>query len=726
MNKFNSEFDGSTLLYNPKYISNNREFQKENKLLSTKNKLVNNGVVKGQDLEVGDYEPLDTRKDRDDPYLSYLNHTGNLIKSSRVSQVIRYIDINSKFRNTEPYLSVEQEVFLDDNPITFTNGSKTLTFSYENHNLSIGDRIVINGVETNFIKLRTKIDGVNTFEFVENSQYLIINYQHNISSLYNDTYIKVSIDGISSDTVNGLIGNIHINSINKTHIVYLTKPKEDLVGAQEFDENRFFIKLPKKFVGTFTLPTYNFRIKFNSIYGIPLNLINANYPISYDNFLGFHIITNTTQNSFSISVFKNSIISTSTATGGGTNISIGKINKIIDGFPNANNYTISLPFTINNITSIRMVSSEFPGKVRSITSNNNKIYWQNLEDGDKVFEISIPSGNYDIPGLTSELEYQFSLIDRENVIGSYDTKHNFSVDINEYTNSVSFKAFKKAIISEPILSVIPDISLEPSNDGFDAGTEFEIIINHPNHQLFEGEEIIITNAIGHLGISESVLNSTHIIREVIDENTYKIKLPQLNLSTDRYDTSGGDTVEILVPSLFRLRFDFSDTLGNILGFRNVGESYAITPYAIENKNTNAYENDITLDELGNEIEITNNFIKLKGDDYILVRLRNIENISSLGKIKDIFGKIQLSDSYENSTVFNSFIDCKKIFEVPINKLNELHFEFYTPDGDFVDFAGLEHSFTLEFTYIVETPKGTGVQDNTSRNINQDERPLDSY
>lgn len=725
MRNINTNANSSEILFDPKYVNLDLDDYDNQKEVIESSDITKDGVVIGKDKDVGNYKPIDDRKDRYDPYLGYLHKTGNLENFSNVTQVIKYIDINSAFRSKTPYLSVDEEVFLDDNPITFTNESNTLIFSYPEHNLKIGDRIVINGVDTNHIKLRTMVNSVNTIEFTENSEYVAIRHEHKISSSYSDTYIKVAIDSVRSDTVNGLIGNIHINSINKTHIVYLTKPREELVDEIAFDPLKFYIKLPKKFSGSFSPAIYNFRIKYNSINGIPINMINANYPITANNLKGFHIVTDTTTDSFSISVFKKTLLSTKTITNGGDNISVGRINRIVDGYPESNNYTIPLPSTINNITTIRMISSEFPNSSKVFTSSNNKIYWQNIEDGDTVHSISITPGNYNSSSLITELEDRFVEVERDNLSESYEKNHLFDVTIDENTDRVVFKSYKKAFLTRPIIAVIPNIPTNPGLDGFSFFVNFELTINHPSHSVSIGDEITINGAIGHLGIPSQVLNNTHKVTEIVDDNTYKIILPKLNVSDERIDTSGGNIIEFTVPSIFRMRFDFDDTCGDLLGFRDVGESFAITPYATVNTNYDPYENDITTDELGNSIGLTNNFLKLTGFDYILMSIRNIPNISSLGKIKNVFGKVQLSGN-AGETVYNSFIDCKKIFNHPITKLNELHFEFFTPDGDIVDFSGLDHSFTLEITHLVEVPKGTGISDNTSRYIEQSSRPLDTY
>ena len=64
------------------------------------------------------------------------------------------------------------------------------------------------------------------------------------------------------------------------------------------------------------------------------------------------------------------------------------------------------------------------------------------------------------------------------------------------------------------------------------------------------------------------------------------------------------------------QFNYSDSLGEILGFRNVGETNSITSFATTITNNIAYENDYFKDSVGNEIyfdsatkEVDNNVVQ---------------------------------------------------------------------------------------------------------------------
>ena len=93
---------------------------------------------------------------------------------------------------------------------------------------------------------------------------------------------------------------------------------------------------------------------------------------------------------------------------GGENVIIGKVLNTIEGYPDANNYTISLKKTFTDVISLTLVSSEFPYVQYNVTKNNNKLYWKFLEDGDYIYSTTILEGNYYIDSLVSILKSQMN------------------------------------------------------------------------------------------------------------------------------------------------------------------------------------------------------------------------------------------------------------------------------------------------------------------------------
>ena len=241
-----------------------------------------------------------------------------------------------------------------------------------------------------------------------------------------------------------------------------------------------------------------------------------------------------------------------------------------------------------------------------------------------------------------------------------------------------------------------------------------------------GDNILIENAISTNTIPSTVLNASHIIETIQDENNYIIKLPLFNDSKSTDNTGGGTAINILIPIKFRLFFDRKDSLGNLLGFRHVGDSNAITPFGYIVANNIAYENDYFQDSVGNitatgsEATVQNNVISLSGDNYIIMTcniFKDNESLSS-GKIQTIFAKILLSDSPGN-ILFNQHIQLAEYLSNPINNLSVLEFKFFSPDGELYNFNGMDHSFTLEFYEDILTTNSQNISTKTGipQNIN---------
>ena len=693
-----------------------------------------NGVIGSRTKKdkTQNYTPIDNRKDRYDPYIGHLQKYGLTEEENRNKRKVTYLNINSKDRDRDPSIISEESVTLDTNPISFTNGSKTIFVTHIGHTFSKNDRITLTGITTKRVTLRTIIGSSDSptyaLDFINSSEYMTLrmkNVGHGIPSTYTGTSIKITISGIKGDAESTYINNIPINTLNKTHTVHLVKPTETDVPAESYDGEKLYIKLPKAFVGNYTREKYNFYVKLSAIAGVPLGYLNARYPIDIDHFQGFFNIENVTSNGYYININKEAIVSGGgTVTSGGSNIEVARIEKIITGYTDPNKYKYVLPHIFNEIVSITLVSSEFPNSKKVIRdygdSRNNRLHWQNLDDGDHVYYIDIEPGNYTPEDLIVEIQSKFydttrlSFSGNTSVSSSYTNSHYVQMTMNMNTNVTTFKSYKEAILTKPITNINPDIQEKTALDNFSDDVQFEITITHSNHGLSSGDKILIAGAISHMGIPTNILNKEHTILKVNDDNEYVIKLDKFNLSTaSRIRTNGGVSVYVYAPDTFRLRLDQTDSIAGILGFRNVGEDIAITPYNSTITNKDAYELDNTFNQLGESMTITNNSINLSGDDYILMVVKQISTMVSNGAIKNAFAKIQLTDSPGN-ILYNTFVSAPKIYIEPLPELHELDFEFYSPDGSLYDFSGLDHSFTLELTTLIEMPSGTNISSRTGR------------
>lgn len=182
--------------------------------------------------------------------------------------------------------------------------------------------------------------------------------------------------------------------------------------------------------------------------------------------------------------------------------------------------------------------------------------------------------------------------------------------------------------------------------------------------------------------------------------------------TTRNSTLKGGIFYLYTPNVFRLLFDKSDTLGTLLGFANVGETYAVTKYAKEITNKDPYQPDISPIQ---SIDTTSpgNAIILSGNNYILMVCQEMPVIETIGSIKNAFAKILLV-GIPGKTSINTFVSTPKIFYEPIQELSQLTLAFYSANGNLYDFNGLDHSFTLEITTLDELPFDTHVNTHTGK------------
>jgi hypothetical protein len=537
-------------------------------------------------------------------------------------------------------------------------------------------------------------------------------FKHGLPPEFKNRSVQVDIEGIKGDKTSSL-GNIPINLINGTHHIHTSLPKQEYVEHDDFfdyDPSYFFIILSKTLTESYKLDSYNFKITIRSIGGIPLNYINANYPINHNHLQGYHIIKNATKHGY---CFELSIAAVQKAKGGGSNVIVSKVLEVESGYPNPNNYIIDLQHTFSNVLFTRMVSSEFPNSERIIKDYppervNNKIYWNNIDDGDHLYSINVPSGNYGPKKLAKIMELMFNQVLRISNSDGINPKHYILTDINKHTEEVIFRAYKQFSLTKPFIAVTPEIVGNPDLD-IDEHPEYTITIRNRSHGISSvGAIILISGSIDFWGIPADIINGEHTVTKIIDNDTYQIKLPRVNLGTRRVDTKGGANVNISVPDMIRLRFDQPDTMGSVLGFRNPGDPNSITPFRTIISNMDPYEFEL------NHNNQTS--LNLTGDNYVLMVANPLVTLNSVTPTKAAFAKIQLVfEEVPRKILYNTFVPTTQLYEDQIRELSELEIKFYTPDGYLYDFNGLDHSFTIEIITVYDIPEGTGINPNTGQN-----------
>lgn len=700
-------------------------------------------VQKNNDLE----KTCETNE-RYDMYKSYLEKHGlDKYCESKNKYTLHYLNVDSSLRNKIPRNIKNETEYLPFNPILLQFGTNTVYIKHKNHNYQIGDKIALSGIKKITDKLNVygtiKKDIISSslwtttnvsdyiFELYHNSEYMKIKNTHYLNIYYtglipqeyylnypiNDLYVTIS--GFTGNGTNLLyFDNIPINIINTTHNIILKDPVTGYITR-----NAFYIKLPyvyKSPTGVFVPPanTFQILITYEYIGGLPIYLLNADYPLDKTRSQGFYVIDSVDQNGYYIKTIKESLgpydETYSNKTDiyvGGDLINVASIKDTIVGDSYPNSYTVLIEPSYRNVALIRMISSEFPDYGKTITNDNNKLYWQNYIDGEHVYSVSLPTGNYGVADIVNSLQLLIYDTPRINhsVNASYTFHHYIRILVDSVTDIVEFRAYKESLVPYAITGIDPPISSLGSTV-----QNVILTIYHPNHNLSVGDLLLINGAIDTSGIPASILNAQFTVNTVIDQNYYTIKLPYFNILSSQNNTSGGINIKIYTTDIFKLRFDFSDTVGSIFGFRDVGEFGSITKFGTIIKNTDPYYNEPLYDQNGLEKIITNDRISLSAKNYILVTCNDIEVMKSNGPIKNIFTKILLTN--KTGYIYNSYVNTNKIFPILITEISEMKFNFYDLNGNLYDFNNLDHSFTLEIMTLDNDVKETGINTLTGQGV----------
>ena len=642
---------------------------------------------------------------------------------------VSLVNIDSSFRNKSPKNIYKSTVnYLPSNPLTFTQNSPIITINYPNHKFSVNDRIIIQNVTG----LNYVLSG-NIFLF-QNFSYCFVhvpnnNITPNYTTLLNKIQIEISI--VNSSTMENILyyDNIPINAligifdINLPSVVnQTTEISSDILNSlgvtsiSDLDKNYILIQLPFPYysIDRKSYEIIDFlKIQFYNINGIPINGINSDYPINYQRLQGFQTVTKVIDNNtFNIKTNYNAL---TTGTGGGSKIQIMYISSTEDGFPEANTYNVRFKKNFNNVVRIELVSTEFPFidyLVKSSGPNkNNIIYWQQIEDGDTVYSTSIPEGNYDGTNLLNVLSQNMNKVPRIISTNEVPKYNNFNINYNSYTQEIKFNGFE--------ITNLPN-SLKIDIITVNSIRYFRLTINHPKNLINVNDTITISNANAIGIIPATSINTTFTVYQINKTaNSYSVLLgtiAQLSPSSDLGTTlidSGGGTTTVQTKSLFRLLFNYSNTIGNVLGFKNTGQTNAITPYNNVISNFGYYTLDTNLNTVGN---VTTNhlLLNLTGvNNYYLLYINDYELVYNNSSELPSFAKILLSGS-PGDVLYNTFINYPLEFDFPISTLNEIKIKITYGDGTLPDFRNIDHSFTLKITEFVNYPKNTGIN---SKNTN---------
>lgn len=630
------------------------------------------------------------------------------------------LNIDSSYRNLYPkniYKSDGKSLPL--NPLSFKENSNIITVNYPNHGLNNGDRIIVQNVNGIDKIVSNSFYLLNKFKYmliIFDDNYINVNYKNYVDSLY------VNIELYGDKSIDNLINNIPLNSLLgvKKALIHNDIPSLDIKDIKlDSIINKYFtftddllnkkllyIELPLEYINQkddYIEISQVFKISYLHISGIPLGYLNANYPINNYNYQSHHEVYNVINNdTFEI---ETKTLAYSDISGGGSKVQIMKIINSITGFPNANSYTITLKKSFNNVQKIELVSTEFPYIDLIVRENvNDKLYWKNLSDGPYEYYITIDEGTYTTTTLLEKLVTKLNSTLRITSTPVNKIYNFFDVQFETNTQTIQFTSYEQSRLPNSF-----SIRLETINNF----VYYILTINHKNN--FVSPEDIITissatdttvtiltdNVIQLYSIAAGYLNKDFSVYSVdINNQTYDVIIglkDEIFTELVGVESRGGENITIKSKTKVSLLFNKSDTIGDIIGFKNVGSDYSITDFKSVITNKDNYLNAINLDTVGNEITYSSGFINLSGKyNYFLMYLNDIEFIYSNNNQQSAFAKILLAGN-PGDVLFNTFVkQPSDIYskDFPIANLSELIIKFTYPDGTPLDFRNTNHSFTL--------------------------------
>ena len=613
--------------------------------------------------------------------------------------------------------------------------SNILKINFKNNFIKSGDKIIIKNVKARSESISQALYFINNYDYA-----LIYLPNHGFTKNFEKYYSPNKIEISNIDYDESLISNIPINSLLTKHQIYLI---ENLILPEKFldNVNLDYDQLKNNFIGIKLIKQY---ISFNDYDilpnlidincteygGIPIGYFNADFPVSFNQRQGNYLVSNHTPSSLEV-ILPIKSYKDETIIG---NILIDKIESEYEGYPEISDYTIKLRKHLTNVSRIELISTEIPNNLNNISSNNNRFYWQNLDDGKIEYEVIIPEGNYTIENLVNKLQSLINLTPRQ-TNKSIEIFNLFEIELDKSSQEIIFKSYKEDNLSNAIFLKTSVIDNQERN-------VLEIV--HKNNNVQVGDIITISNSTAIRYIPANIINGKHTVISVNKLNdSYQVILPSFDqteisgtqlavastsgtIGVDTVDTktdiatdinldvrsaypsqgAGGEEIKVISRNFSRLIFTKSNTLGNILGFRDSGLSNAITNFSsvISNKDEYSNEDGFSLNVVGNERN-SNNYFNLTSDvKYIFMYINDYEEIVTNTTARDCFAKI-LVDTKDGLNLqgsaleymVNTFVSYPIEFNPPIPNLSQLQIKFSFPDGSLVNFGNVEHSLTLKIT-----------------------------
>lgn len=355
-----------------------------------------------------------------------------------------------------------------------------------------------------------------------------------------------------------------------------------------------------------------------------------------------------------------------------------------------------------------------------VTMSNHNLSIQDLIITDQFIDPTVANQIF-VYEITKIVDAETFIVQRY----AHGVKYKFIYDgiiinFNPYatTPSDAYYWLDQILATDPILPAASDVNHNTlSFINITPTDENKIIMRvyQPNHMLNIGDTITIrdSEAINH--VPQHVINRSHTIINIIDDDHYEVSITK-TLPVTTTVPPPINTVYITYPDIFQMFFNYYDTLGEILSFRDVGQSNAITPYVHTVRNIDPYAVDFTYGTLGDDYVQRLKKLDMTGFNYFYIVSPELSYYNNTLPVMDVFAKIQwynnLQESNDgtgkNDVVYNSYVPTITVFDNPVSVIYELNFSICHPDGRLVEFNGLDHSFTIEIIEVYNQPDETDI------------------
>lgn len=628
--------------------------------------------------------------------------------NDQIATQIDYINIDSEQRLMSNNYVIDFYKKLEPNSLIFTDGSNELTIKIDNTGdniIEVDNLITLDGI----MHIKNVYSNIN-IQFINNSNIVTLSINKSYNYLNDNLGVYISLKILNYNSTS--FQNIPISILNNVYKVTINPNYPDSLS----------FLMPITFYTnniTNTFFTCDVEIEYFNVGNYPINLVNANSPISSYNIIEYHRVVRVSTSTITIALTDNISIIDNTILQFNDNIQVGKIINVVRASPTSSDFTVNLTKIYKNILSIEMISSEVPilnVNTSTINNSNNRLYWKNLFDNDYIYSITIPLGQYDFNDLIKTIESEIKKVRRvggvmgiigegggEYSIQQYDYNI-IKVTANPLINVSTFTSYNKYILANCF------INADNSKKG---NGVIVITIKHINHNLTTGERIFINNALDYDYVPELYINTTngHIVN-VLSVDVYTITITNVNPLITQASGNGGYNIEIITNNSFQLLFNFENTCGNIFGFSYVGLNVAITPYS------SFTNNNFTITNSDPYIFIANNINKkkvyLSNQRYILLKSNDVLNTCNTINGTTFFYKFNLEPCYGTDILYNRHVKTIHYFNPPLNKLDLLQLQLVDANDNIINMYNLNYSFTLKIISILNYPENTNINPHVAK------------